>query len=81
MVDQRSAGRLTGKAANANHCALTSFYIHSRWKLIKIDTQVILGHSDGLRLKRFHHATIHNYEVALIWSCKPEVVLENDNGV
>ena len=75
------ASRLTSKDANANHCSPTSFYVHSRWELIKMDTPVTLGHPDGLKQNRFRHATIHDCEALLIWSCEPEVVLENDNEV
>jgi len=46
-----------------------------------MDTPVTLGHPDGLKQNRFRHATIHDCEALLIWSCEPEVVLENDNEV
>ena len=75
------ASRLTSKDANANHCSPTSFYMHSRWELTKMDTQETLDHPDGLKQKRCRHGTIHDCEVPLIWSCEPEVVLENANEV
>ncbi len=84
-VGRRKAGsvasRLTSKDANANHWSTTSFYVHSRWELIKMDTLVTLDHPDGLKQQKFRHGTKHDCEVALNWSCEPEVVLENANEV
>jgi hypothetical protein len=45
-------GRLTSKDSNANHCSPMSVYMHSRWELIKMNTQETVGHQDGFKLKK-----------------------------